>query len=36
MVQEIAKEMIQSARQEAAQDLYLIPKSYQAYTPGAS
>lgn len=33
MVQEIAKEMIQSARQEEAQDLYLIPKSscYELY-----
>ena len=33
MVQEIAKEMIQLARQEAAQDLYLIPKSscYELY-----
>ena len=33
MVQKIAKEMIQLARQEAAQDIYLIPKSscYELY-----
>ena len=33
MVQEIAKEMIRQARQEGAQDIYLIPKStcYELY-----
>lgn len=33
MVQEIAKEMIRQARQEGAQDIYLIPKTtcYELY-----